>query len=296
MAKNNTGLVEYAKAQLGKPYWFGTFGQLASAKLWTDKSAQYKNYYSEKRKGIMEKRGDLGQKVHDCLGLWKGYMMSESPDAPAKYDSKYDYSADSIFKEATEKGTIDTLPDVAGIGLWKKGHFGVYIGNGQEIEARGFDYGVLQDDVKNTAFTHWFKIPHISYEEASSSESAPEAPEMPQKSLEDIAGEVIRGKWGNDPERSQKLSEAGYDAQAVQAIVNEKLGISKKPAEPSTWTGIVVTKHDPLRVRSQRNLSCSVVKLLPKGSEVELKGEAQDGFYTMADGSGYVSSIFIKHK
>ena len=294
MAKNNTGLVEYAKAQLGKPYWFGTFGQLASANLWADKSAQYSNYYSNKRKGIMEKRGDLGQKVHDCLGLWKGYMMSESPDAPAKYDSKYDYSADSIFKEATEKGTIDTLPDVAGIGLWKKGHFGVYIGNGQEIEARGFDYGVLQDDVKNTAFTHWFKIPHISYEEAPSSESAPEAPEMPQKSLEEIAGEVIRGNWGNDPERSQRLSEAGYDAQAVQAIVNEKLGFSQKPAEPSAWTGIVNTKNDPLRVRSQRNLSCSVVKLLPKGSSVELVGEAQDGFYKLADGSGYVASNFIK--
>lgn len=295
MAKNNTGLVEYAKAQLGKPYWFGTFGQLASAKLWADKSAQYKNYYSEKRLGIMKKRGDLGQKVHDCLGLWKGYMMSESPDAPAKYDSKYDYSADSIFKEATEKGTIDTLPDVAGIGLWKKGHFGVYIGNGQEIEARGFDYGVLQDDVKNTAFTHWFKIPHISYEEAPSSESAPEAPEMPQKDLEEIAGEVIRGKWGNDPERSQRLTEAGYDAQAVQDIVNSKLGI-QKPSQDDTWTGIVNTMKDPLRVRKEKNLTCVVVRLLPKGSEVLLKGSEDSGFYALADGSGYVASRLIKRK
>lgn len=296
MAKNNTGLVEYARAQLGKPYWFGTFGQLANAKVWAENKKRYPNYYSDKRKGIQKDRGDEGKKVHDCSGLIKGYMMSKSADMPAIYDGKYDLSADAMYNKATEKGTIDTIPEIAGLGLWKKGHVGIYILGGQEIEARGFDYGVLQDAVKNTAFTHWFKIPFIDYEEASANQPAPEAPEMPQKSLEDIAGEVIRGQWGNDPERSQRLSEAGYDPKAVQAIVNEKLGISQKPAEPSTWTGIVVTKHDPLRVRSQRNLSCSVVKLLPKGSEVELKGEAQDGFYTMADDSGYVSSIFIKHK
>lgn len=28
--KTNTGLVSYAKAQLGKPYWFGCFGQESS--------------------------------------------------------------------------------------------------------------------------------------------------------------------------------------------------------------------------------------------------------------------------
>ena len=30
MSKTNTGLVAYAKAQLGKPYWWETFGQKAS--------------------------------------------------------------------------------------------------------------------------------------------------------------------------------------------------------------------------------------------------------------------------
>lgn len=30
MPKTNAGLVAYAKAQLGRPYWWGTFGQTAS--------------------------------------------------------------------------------------------------------------------------------------------------------------------------------------------------------------------------------------------------------------------------
>lgn len=165
MAKSKTGLVEYAKAQLGRPYWFGTFGQIGTLKVWADKSVQYPKYYSEKRRNVMQNRGDLGQKVHDCLGLWKGYMMSTDPNAGAIYDPSYDFSADSIFNKATEKGPISELPDIPGIGLYKKGHFGVYIGGGREIEARGFDYGVLEDDVKNTAFTHWFKIPYIDYGE-----------------------------------------------------------------------------------------------------------------------------------
>ena len=33
MSKTNTGLVEYAVAQLGKPYWYGTFGQTANSGL-----------------------------------------------------------------------------------------------------------------------------------------------------------------------------------------------------------------------------------------------------------------------
>lgn len=44
------------------------------------------------------------------------------------------------------------------------------------------------------------------------------------KSLDDVAREVLAGKWGNDPERSNKLRAAGYDAGAVQGRVNQLLG------------------------------------------------------------------------
>ena len=37
MAKTNDGLVNYAKAQLGKPYWYGTFGNTASKSLLNSK-------------------------------------------------------------------------------------------------------------------------------------------------------------------------------------------------------------------------------------------------------------------
>ena len=43
------------------------------------------------------------------------------------------------------------------------------------------------------------------------------------KSIDEIAKEVIRGKWGNGATRTSKLTKAGYDAKAVQARVNELL-------------------------------------------------------------------------
>lgn len=42
-----------------------------------------------------------------------------------------------------------------------------------------------------------------------------------QKTIEQIAKEVIQGKWGNGAERKQKLKAAGYDPDAVQKKVNE---------------------------------------------------------------------------
>lgn len=51
---------------------------------------------------------------------------------------------------------------------------------------------------------------------------APTQPE-PTKDVETLANEVLDGKWGNGPERKQKLTDAGYDYAAVQARVNEKM-------------------------------------------------------------------------
>lgn len=44
-----------------------------------------------------------------------------------------------------------------------------------------------------------------------------------KKSLEDVAREIISGKWGNNPERKDKLIKAGYVPAEVQAVVNKLL-------------------------------------------------------------------------
>lgn len=54
-------------------------------------------------------------------------------------------------------------------------------------------------------------------------------PTPTKKTNEELANEVIAGKWGNGEERKQRLTSAGYNYQAVQDIVNAKLGI--KPSK-----------------------------------------------------------------
>lgn len=44
-----------------------------------------------------------------------------------------------------------------------------------------------------------------------------------EKSVEEVAKEVIDGKWGVQPERQKKLEEAGYDYYEIQNKVNEIL-------------------------------------------------------------------------
>ena len=52
-----------------------------------------------------------------------------------------------------------------------------------------------------------------------------------KKSNEEIANEVIAGTWGNGNTRKQKLTAAGYDYDAIHAIVHKKSGSSGSSAQ-----------------------------------------------------------------
>lgn len=54
------------------------------------------------------------------------------------------------------------------------------------------------------------------------------APAQPGKSLDQVAHDVIAGKYGNGEARKNAITKAGYDYNAVQARVNEILGGGKK--------------------------------------------------------------------
>ena len=78
------------------------------------------------------------------------------------------------------------------------------------------------------------KFPYIAKEVNRRLGAAQEPkPATPAKSVEDVAREVIAGKWGVNPERKQKLTEAGYNAAEVQAMVNKLLA----PPAPAKKSG-----------------------------------------------------------
>ncbi len=64
-------------------------------------------------------------------------------------------------------------------------------------------------------------------EESNLEESKPEL-----KSIDEIAQEVLDDKWGTNEERKTRLTEAGYDYDAVQAKVNELVKAREEAAKP----------------------------------------------------------------
>ena len=67
-----------------------------------------------------------------------------------------------------------------------------------------------------------------------------------KKSNEELANEVIAGKWGNGQDRKNRLNSAGYDYQAVQTIVNQKLGATGT-SYYKKYTGSSVSIVDALK-------------------------------------------------
>jgi len=64
------------------------------------------------------------------------------------------------------------------------------------------------------------KIDQVEAEIRARAAKAEEA----KKALEEIAREVIHGDWGTGETRRKRLTEAGYDFEAVQKEVNRILG------------------------------------------------------------------------
>lgn len=163
MSKTGKGLAEYAIAQLGKPYWWGTFGQIASAGLLVQKRTQYPDRYNTYGD---ECKKQFGQKVHDCVGLIKGYLWCDTPDSEPIYKASQDVAVSGLFMACPENGSIDTMPDLPGVCVFMRdmSHVGVYIGDGWVVEATGHARGVVKSKLAGRGWGLWGKPRWISYE------------------------------------------------------------------------------------------------------------------------------------
>lgn len=161
MTYTGVGLVEYAKSNIGNPYIYGTFGQIGNSKILSQKAKDYPSYVTPKRVEIVKANPDkyYGKPWHDCSGLIKGYLMRKN--LTVVYQAQYDLNANMFYNRSTRKGDISSIPEIVGLGLWRNNHIGVYIGGGRCIQAKGFDYGVIESDL--SGFTNWCELPFIEY-------------------------------------------------------------------------------------------------------------------------------------
>ena len=81
----------------------------------------------------------------------------------------------------------------------------------------------------------------------------------PTKSIDEIAREVIAGKWGNGDDRKNRLNNAGYNYSEVQAKVNQLLKGNTSPVQQKLY--YVVKKGDNL-TKIAKMYNTSVDKLV----------------------------------
>lgn len=160
----------------------------------------------------------------DCSGLIKGILWGYPEEGKYEGNKIPDINANTMIKRCNEVSDDFTKMKKGSL-VWMNGHIGVHIGNGICIESSPkWENGVQCTFIKNSGFRNtkklherkWTKhglFKYIEYEE-----------EKPlKKSIDEIAKEVIKGKWGNGSKRIKALQKAGYNYQEVQKRVNEIL-------------------------------------------------------------------------
>lgn len=164
--KTAEGLAAYAihAYESGWGYVWGTFGNVLTAEVFASKLAQYPDGVGNYEDFIRENW--IGRRTADCVGLIKSYGWYDPETQSIQYGSHGmpDLGANQMYYTASESGTIDTIPEIPGLAVWHDGHIGVYIGNGEVIEAMGTKYGVVKTQLAGRGWTHWLKIAYINYD------------------------------------------------------------------------------------------------------------------------------------
>ena len=164
--KNAADLVAYAEYawRSGWGYVWGSFGQMLTEASLQSLIRQYPEMVGGYESIIRAKW--LGGRTTDCVGLIKSYGWFDPDTQTIRYGTNGmpDVGANAMYHAAIESGPISTLPEIPGLAVWKEGHIGVYVGGGYVVEASGTSKGVIKTKLAERAFTHWLKIPYISYD------------------------------------------------------------------------------------------------------------------------------------
>jgi len=146
------------------------------------------------------------------------------------FKKKTDDVKEEVKTEAVQaKKDIETLAKEVMNGDWGKTDDEIKA----KLEAAGYDNFLhVKSKVNNLikAAEDAKKAAEAAAKEAAAKIEAERLAKRAAK-IEELAREVIQGKWGNGQERKDKLTAAGYDYSEVQGKVNELLTTEKEKIE-----------------------------------------------------------------
>ena len=190
--KNNLDLVKYAMdaEKKGWGYVWGTYGEVLDDGLLTSKCNQYPEEVGQKKEFIQTHW--VGGRTTDCIGLIKGYCWLDPLTKQHGFaiNGMADMGADQTFQSVSpeNKGEITAetpIPEIPGLAVWHEGHIGVYIGDGKVVHAYTTQSGVVCTTFAEYGeWTHWLKVPGVTYIEPAPEPSQPTTPTEPTTPME----------------------------------------------------------------------------------------------------------------
>lgn len=168
---------------------------------------------------INEKNGFT---LPNCTGyVWAIWLQASKLDA-----SQLDLCGGNAknYYPHEDKYERSKKPQIGAIACWTDSEYG-HIGIVQKVYEDGSIDVKMSSYGGDVVYTRHISAPY-SYTSAGVKrvfQGFILCPYIAMKSVEELAKEVINGQWGNGAERRKRLTEAGYDYDAVQSKVNELL-------------------------------------------------------------------------
>ena len=104
---------------------------------------------------IGERTGENRLRSADNIGLIMGYI---------RYDTYNKvFTSDVVDMYYTEQGSIDTMPDIQGVGVSNGDDFGVYVGGGRVVFSSAIGGFVQQQALEYGNWTSWCTFDAVSY-------------------------------------------------------------------------------------------------------------------------------------
>lgn len=250
----------YCKGGIGQPLYKANQDRLIN------------QYAYNKNRASQIRSKDKNTFAADCVGMVKTVLWGWNGNTGATYGGAR-YASNGV-PDVTEGGMLNLCYDVStdfskikpGEFVWLQGHCGVYIGDNLVAEStpkwkNGAQLSGINGRTYEGRSRNWTKhgkLPWIAY----SGQVAPV--QQLKKTNEEIAQEVMQGRWGNYPERKTRLENAGYSYREVQDIV-EKLRQSSVQ-NPLYTVEYTVKKGDTLSGIAKKNGTtvAAILALNPK--------------------------------
>ena len=200
-------------------------GKVALALDWEAKAVKLGAGWAKRWLDYVYDKTGIRAMIYMSKGTANSKVWAEVAKNHPLWVAQYAISTDKNYKKGYTpvRGYLADPPGNKKVGPW-----------GENITIRQYTSMGFLDGYPRRLDLNLAYIDRAGWDKLCGKTAAPVEPETPVKpTVDELAQEVLTGKWGNGGERKQRLEAAGHDYSAVQRRVNEILS-GKAPGTPTT--------------------------------------------------------------